>query len=115
MRSEPGFPHCPDVERVKLGIFAVGGACGMLVIDFAAGDIEAQHRSELRSHGKRNILRKGQFPAFIVAAGYIIDPLIARLEPGRMNIIPKIHWAYDGSIVLTIILSLFTVIVIMER
>jgi len=72
----------------------------VLIVHPAAGDVEAQHRVALRPHANGDVLPQRQLPALVIAAPIVLDALIACFQPGRMHIVPEVHWPHDGAIVL---------------
>jgi len=72
----------------------------VLIVHPAAGDVESQHRVALRPHANGDVLRQRQLPAAVIAAPIVIDALIACFQPGRMHIVPEVHWSHNGAIVL---------------
>ena len=65
--SEPRFPHRADVEIVQRFVIRAVHASGAVVIHFAAGDVEAQHRAEeVVAFFSRKRVAKYKYPEHIV-------------------------------------------------
>ena len=52
-----------------------------LLSTLTAGDVEAQHRTELRPHPDGDVLRQRQLPAVVIPALIVINALVARFQP----------------------------------